>query len=143
MPLKIVGKIDAADRAYVEAVLTPLLHEPFVEYLGEIGEAEKAAVLGHASALLFPIDWPEAFGVVMIEAMACGTPIIAYRQGSVPEVMEEGVTGFVVEDLEAAVKAVERVSGIDRARCRQVFDARFSVARMAQDYLRMYRRLVA
>jgi glycosyltransferase involved in cell wall biosynthesis len=143
MPLKIVGKIDAADRAYFEAVLTPLLQEPFVEYLGEIGEVEKAAVLGHASALLFPIEWPEAFGVVMIEAMACGTPIIAYRRGSVPEVMEEGVTGFVVEDLEAAVKAVERVSGLDRARCRQVFEARFSVARMAQDYLRIYRRLVA
>jgi glycosyltransferase involved in cell wall biosynthesis len=143
MPLKIVGKIDAADRAYVEAVITPLLHEPFVEYLGEIGEAEKAAVLGHASALLFPIAWPEAFGLVMIEAMVCGTPVIAYRRGSVPEVLEEGVTGFVVEDLEAAVKAVERVSGFDRARCRQVCEARFSVTRMAQDYLRMYRRLGA
>jgi glycosyltransferase involved in cell wall biosynthesis len=143
MPLKLVGKIDAADRAYVEAVLTPLLHEPFVAYLGELGEAEKAAVLGQATALLFPIAWPEAFGLVMIEAMACGTPVIAYRRGSVPEVVEEGVTGFVVEDLEAAVNAVGRVSGFDRARCRQVCEARFSVARMAQDYLRIYRRLVA
>jgi glycosyltransferase involved in cell wall biosynthesis len=142
MPLKIVGKIDAADRAYFEAVITPLLQEPFVEYLGEIGEEEKAAVLGHAYALLFPIDWPEAFGLVMIEAMACGTPIIAYRHGSVPEVIEEGVTGFVVEDLEAAVKAVERVSGLDRARCRQAFEERFNVARMVQDYLSIYRRLV-
>jgi glycosyltransferase involved in cell wall biosynthesis len=138
-----MGKIDAAQRAYFEAVLTPLFHEPFVEYLGEVGEEEKAAVLGHASALLFPIEWPEAFGVVLIEAMACGTPIIAYRYGAVPEVLEEGVTGFVVEGLEAAVHAVARVAGFDRARCRQIFEARFSAARMAQDYLRLYRRLVA
>jgi glycosyltransferase involved in cell wall biosynthesis len=143
MPLKLMGKIDAAHRAYFEAVITPLLQEPFVDYLDELGEAEKGAVLGAASALLFPIEWPEPFGLVMIEAMACGTPVIAYRHGSVPEVIEEGVTGFVVDSLEAAVTAVQRVSGVDRTRCRQVCEARFSVARMAQDYLRIYRRLVA
>src|SRR5918992_797630 len=109
MDLKIAAKVDPADRAYFEAVVAPLLREPRVEFVGEIGEGEKDDFLGHAAALLFPIDWPEPFGLVMIEAMACGTPVIAYRGGSVPEILEDGVTGFMVDDLEAAVRAVERL----------------------------------
>jgi glycosyltransferase involved in cell wall biosynthesis len=143
MDLKIAAKVDPVDRAYFEAVVAPLLREPLVEYVGEIGEGEKDDFLGHAYALLFPIDWPEPFGLVMIEAMACGTPVIAYRGGSVPEVVEEGVTGFMVDDLEAAVRAVERLPTVSRWRCRQRFEARFSAARMARDYLAIYRRLVA
>ena len=97
--------------------------------------------MGNAHALLFPIDWPEPFGLVMIEAMACGTPVVAWRCGSVPEVMEDGVTGFILDSLEEAVQAVGRVAGLDRKRCRQVFESRFTAARMAEDYLRVYRRL--
>ncbi len=119
------------------------LREPRVESVGEIGEGAKDDFLGHAHALLFPIDWPEPFGLVMIEAMACGTPVIAYRRGSVPEIIEDGVTGFMVDDLEAAVRAVEHLPTLSRWRCRQQFEARFSAARMARDYLAIYRRLVA
>jgi len=119
-------------------VIKPILKDPLVEYVGEIGEGEKDEFLGKALALLFPIDWPEPFGLVMIEAMACGTPVIAYRKGSVPEVVEEGGTGFIVEGLEDAVKAVERVSTLSRKRCRQVFEERFTASRMAQDYLAIY-----
>jgi glycosyltransferase involved in cell wall biosynthesis len=141
MDLKVAAKVDPVDRAYFEAVVAPLLREPLVEYVGEIGEGEKDDFLGHAAALLFPIDWPEPFGLVMIEAMACGTPVIAYRRGSVPEILEEGVTGFMVDDLEAAVRAVERLSTVSRWRGRQRFEARFSAARMARDYLAIYQRL--
>jgi glycosyltransferase involved in cell wall biosynthesis len=109
LELKIAAKVDPADRAYFEAVIAPLLREPLIEYVGEIGEGEKNAFLGHASTLLFPIDWPEPFGLVMAEAMACGTPVIAYRRGSVPEIIEEGVTGFIVHNLKEAVRAVERL----------------------------------
>ena len=119
-------------------MIKPILKDPLVEYVGEIGEGEKDEFLGKALALLFPIDWPEPFGLVMIEAMACGTPVIAYRKGSVPEVVEEGGTGFIVEGLEDAVKAVERVSTLSRKRCRQVFEERFTASRMAQDYLAIY-----
>ncbi|MGH8058666.1 MAG: glycosyltransferase family 4 protein [Candidatus Entotheonellia bacterium] len=142
MPIKIAAKVDEVNREYFEGVVAPLLKEPLVEYIGEIGESEKDAFLGNAYALLFPIDWPEPFGLVMIEAMACGTPIIAYRQGSVPEVMEEGYTGFIVQSLEGAVQAVERVPTLNRRRCRQVFEERFSASRMAQDYLNIYRHLM-
>jgi glycosyltransferase involved in cell wall biosynthesis len=142
MPLKIAAKVDEVDRGYFDAVVAPLLKDPLVEYMGEVGEEEKAMFLGNAYALLFPIDWPEPFGLVMIEAMACGTPIIAYRHGSVPEVMEEGQTGFIVESLEDAVDAVERVPTLSRRRCRQVFEERFSAARMARDYLSIYERLL-
>jgi glycosyltransferase involved in cell wall biosynthesis len=107
-----------------------------------MGEREKNTFLGQAAALLFPIDWPEPFGLVMIEAMACGTPVIAYRRGSVPEVLEDGVTGWVVEGYEEAVQAVARITTLNRARCRQVFEERFAVSRMAQDYLKLYQRLV-
>jgi glycosyltransferase involved in cell wall biosynthesis len=110
--------------------------------VGELGGKDKDAFLGDAYALLFPIDWPEPFGLVMIEAMACGTPVIAWRCGSVPEVMEDGVTGFVVDDLDGAVRAAERVDGLSRHRCRQVFEERFSAPRMARDYLAVYRRLL-
>jgi glycosyltransferase involved in cell wall biosynthesis len=142
VPLKIAAKIDRADRVYYEREIAPLLASPFVEYLGEIGECEKPAFLGGARALLFPIDWPEPFGLVMIEAMACGTPVIAFRQGSVPEVIDEGVTGFVVDDMDAAVAAAARVGEISRPGCRAVFERRFSAARMARDYVEIYATLV-
>lgn len=142
MELKIAAKVDKIDQTYFESVIEPLLKDPLIEYIGEIGEGEKDAFLGNAYALLFPIDWPEPFGLVMIEAMACGTPVIAYRRGSVPEVMVEGVTGFTVTTLEDAVNAVERVSRINRKQCRQVFEERFSASRMAQDYLAIYQQLL-
>jgi glycosyltransferase involved in cell wall biosynthesis len=142
MEIKIAAKVDAVDRAYFEEAVAPLLKDPRVEYVGEIGEGQKDEFLGNAYALLFPIDWPEPFGLVMIEAMACGTPVIAYRCGSVPEVMEQGVTGFIVGDLEEAVRAVEQVPGLSRRRCRQVFERRFSATRMARDYLAIYRQLL-
>jgi glycosyltransferase involved in cell wall biosynthesis len=142
IPLKIAAKVDRADREYFQEVVQPLLKNSLVEYVGEVGEGKKDAFLGEAYALLFPIDWPEPFGLVMIEAMACGTPVIAYPRGSVPEVLEDGVTGWIVEGIEEAVQAVERVPALSRARCRQVFEERFSASRMAHDYLRIYRRLL-
>ena len=142
IPLKIAAKVDRVDTDYFETVVEPLLRHPFVEFVGEIGEGEKAEFLGNAYALLFPIDWPEPFGLVMIEAMARGTPVIAYRGGAVPEVMEEGHTGFVVEGLEDAVEAVLRVPELSRKRCREVFDQRFTAARMAHDYVQVYERLI-
>ncbi len=142
--LKIAAKVDRADRVYYEEEIRPLLREAgsAVEFVGEVGGADKDRLLGEALALLFPIDWPEPFGLVMIEAMACGTPVIAFRNGSVPEVMEDGVTGFVVESVDEAVRAVGRVGGLSRDRCRGVFRERFGAARMARDYLDLYHRLV-
>jgi glycosyltransferase involved in cell wall biosynthesis len=142
IPLKIAAKVDLVDREYFKKVIKPLLRDPLVEYVGEIGEGEKDDFLGNAYALLFPIDWPEPFGLVMIEAMACGTPIIAYRQGSVPEVIEQGHTGFVVDDLADAVAAAKRVPELSRKRCREVFEQRFTARRMARDYLRVYQGLI-
>jgi glycosyltransferase involved in cell wall biosynthesis len=141
--LKIAAKLDRADRDYYEESIKPLLRKagPRVEFIGEVGGAAKDRLLGEAYAMLFPIDWPEPFGLVMIEAMACGTPVIAFRRGSVPEVMEDGVTGFVVDDVDGAVAAVARVGAIDRAACRRVFEERFSAGRMARDYLAVYERL--
>src|SRR3546814_58426 len=121
----------------------PLLGDPPIEFVGEIGDEGKADFLGNAVALLFPVDWPEPFGLVMIEAMANGTPIIAYRKGSVPEVIDEDVTGFVVEDIDAAVAAVRRVGLLDRAAIRRRFEERFSAERMARDYLAVYAGLTA
>jgi glycosyltransferase involved in cell wall biosynthesis len=143
-PLRIAAKVDRADRDYFRDVIKPLLCAAgsLVEFLGEVGGKDKDEFLGHAFALLFPIDWPEPFGLVMIEALACGTPVIACRRGSVPEVMTDGVTGFVVEDVDESVAAVERVASLDRRQCRAVFEARFSAERMARDYLTIYRRLV-
>jgi hypothetical protein len=144
MNLKIAAKVDKADREFFQKHLEPMIREagPRVEFLGEIGGSAKDEFLGNAYALLFPIDWPEPFGLVMIEAMACGTPVIANRRGSVPEVMADGVTGFVVENVEEAIQAVGRVPTLDRRRCRQVFEERFSAERMTADYLTLYRRLV-
>jgi len=143
IPLKIAAKVDRADRDYFAQVIEPLLDHPLVEYLGEIGDDRKDEFLGNAYALLFPIDWPEPFGIVMIEAMACGTPVIAYRSGSVPEVMEQGRTGFVVRELDDAIEAVRRVRYLSRARCREVFEERFTAQRMAHDYLDVYAQLIA
>jgi len=142
MPIKIAAKVDKVDKDYFEDVVEPLLRNPLVEYVGEIGEGEKDEFLGNAYALLFPIDWPEPFGLVMIEAMACGTPVIAYRRGSVPEVVEEGGTGFIVQGLEDAIEAVRRVPTLSRKRCREVFEERFSASRMVRDYLTIYQRLL-
>ena len=142
IPLRIAAKVDKVDQEYFDTVIEPLLHDPLVDYIGEIGDEQKQAFLGNAQALLFPIDWPEPFGIVMIEAMACGTPVIAYRSGSVPEVMEHGRTGFVVRELDDAVEAVRRVQFLSRARCREVFEERFTAQRMARDYLDVYARLV-
>jgi glycosyltransferase involved in cell wall biosynthesis len=142
MPLKVAAKIDRADRDYFDTWIKPLFADPLVEYLGELGGRDKDEFLGNAHALLFPIDWPEPFGLVMIEALACGTPVIAWRCGSVPEVIDEGITGFIVDSLDEAVRAVERVPSLDRRRCREVFEQRFSVERMTRDYLALYERLL-
>jgi glycosyltransferase involved in cell wall biosynthesis len=141
MKLKIAAKVDAADRPYFETI-KPLLAHPNVEFLGEIGDSQKAEFLGNAVACLAPIDWPEPFGLNMIEAMACGTPTIAFNQGSVPEVIDEGVSGFIVESVEEAIEAVERVKTLSRAACRNAFEERFTDRRMAKDYLKLYEQLV-
>lgn len=143
MKLKMAAKADAMDRGYVECVVKPLLRESHVEWLGEINEAQKSEFLGNARALLFPIDWPEPFGLAVIEAMACGTPVIAFRNGSTPELIEEGITGFLVDSEEDAVEAVRRAESLDRLRIRQVFEHRFTVSRMADDYLAIYQKLAA
>jgi len=141
--LRIAAKIDKVDRDYWREEIEPLVRRHAnVHYIGEIGDAEKAEFLGNASALLFPIDWAEPFGLVMIEAMACGTPVIAWNCGSVPEVVDPGVTGFVVETVEEAVSAVGLIGNLDRRRIREVFDQRFTAARMARDYVAVYRRLL-
>ena len=141
--LKIAAKLYPEEDDYYKQTIEPLLLEArsFVEFVGEVGGREKDEFLGNADALLFPIDWPEPFGLVMIEALACGTPVIAWREGSVPEVIEEGVTGFIVENIDEAVAAVGRVQWLDRRECRQAFEARFDAARMAEDYVAIYRRL--
>jgi glycosyltransferase involved in cell wall biosynthesis len=142
MKLKIAAKVDAIDHGYMETEIRPLLDHPLVEFVGEIGEREKPELLGNAYALLFPIDWVEPFGIVMIEAMACGTPVIAFRRGSVPEVIDDGVTGFIVDGIEESLQALAKVHDLDRERCRKVFEERFSAARMASDYLKIYERLL-
>jgi len=141
IPLKIAAKIDAVDREYFDGTIRKLLDDPLVEYVGEIGDSEKSEFLGNACALVFPIDWPEPFGLVMIEAMACGTPVVAYRWGSVPEIVDEGVTGFTVANLDEAVNAVQRACSLDRRAIRRVFEERFSVSRMASNYLAVYRQI--
>ncbi len=141
LKLRIAAKIDAADRQYFESEIAHLFEQPHVEYVGEIGERDKCDFLGQARALLFPIDWPEPFGLVMIEAMSCGTPCIAWRAGSVPEIISEGENGFIVETIDAAVDAVQRVRQIDRAGVRRSFERRFSSDRMTRDYLELYARI--
>jgi glycosyltransferase involved in cell wall biosynthesis len=142
IPLKIAAKVDPADRAYYENRIKPMLNCRLVEYIGEIGSDEKDAFLGNAAALLFPIQWPEPFGLVMIEALACGTPVIAYRSGSVPEVIEDGTAGFIVDNRDDAVEAIKKLDQIDRRLCRKYFEHHFSDERMARDYLTIYQRLV-
>jgi glycosyltransferase involved in cell wall biosynthesis len=141
VPLKIAAKVDKVDEAYFRAEIEPLLKGPGVEFIGEIGEREKSEFLGQALALLFPVAWPEPFGLVMIEAMACATPVLAFRCGSVPEIVDDGVTGFIVESEEEAIRALPRVSSLDRKLVRQRFERRFSAARMANDYVSIYRDL--
>jgi len=138
IPLKIAAKIDSADREYFTTEIDCLIDGSLVEFVGEITEVEKTRFLGDAIALLFPIDWPEPFGLTMIEAMACGTPVIGFRRGSVPEIVDEGVTGFVVDDVDAAVESVSRAAGLSRKRCRERFEQRFQVERMSQNYCRAY-----
>jgi glycosyltransferase involved in cell wall biosynthesis len=142
--LKIAAKIYPEERDYFQQIIQPLLHESrsFVEFVGEVGGREKDEFLGNAYALLFPIDWPEPFGLVMIEALACGTPVIAWRRGSVPEVIDDGVTGFVVDSVEEAIEAVSRVEWLGRSMCRKMFEQRFDARRMARDYEQVYGRLV-
>ncbi|HXS27496.1 MAG TPA: glycosyltransferase family 4 protein [Steroidobacteraceae bacterium] len=141
LPLRIAAKVDHADREYFERTVAPLLDHPLVEYIGEIGETEKSAFLGNARALLFPVDWPEPFGLVIIESMACGTPVIAFPCGSVPEVIEDGVTGFIVESVEEAVGAVGRLDRLDRRTIRASFEREFSAERMARDYEALYAKI--
>ena len=141
MRLKIAAKVDAADTAYFRDEIKPLLADPLIEFIGEIGDSEKSAFLGNAGALLFPIDWPEPFGLVLIEAMACGTPVIAWRCGSVGEIVDHGKTGFIVETEDEAVRAVLRLDQLDRPTVRSVFEERFTSDVMARSYLRLYHRL--
>ena len=142
-PLYIGAKIDEADKPYFNACIKPLLRNSLVRYVGEVGEQQKRELLGHARALLFPIDWPEPFGLVMIEAFSCGTPVIAYPHGSVPEIMEDSVTGFVVSSQEEAVRAARKIHTIDRKGCREVFERRFTVERMAANYLHAYQDILS
>jgi len=141
-PLRIAAKVDAADQAYFERDIRPLLDHPLIEFVGEIGDAQKNDFIGRAKALLFPVDWPEPFGLVMIESLACGTPVIAYECGSVPEVLKHGVTGFIVHDQAEAIAAARDIGRIDRRRCREVFERRFSAATMAQRYVQVYQALI-
>jgi glycosyltransferase involved in cell wall biosynthesis len=138
MKLKIAAKVDKADQKYFENEIRPLLDDPLIEFVGEVGDAEKNDFLGNAFAVVFPIRWPEPFGLVMIEAMACGVPVVAYRCGSVPEVIDHGVSGLIVDSEDEAVAAVRRTSMLDRRRVRQQFEKRFSVERMASDYVALY-----
>lgn len=141
-PLKMAAKIDPVDQEYFDNSVKPLLDHPLIEFIGEVDEAGKNELLGSAKALLFPIAWPEPFGLVMTEAMACGTPVVAYRNGSVDEVMLDGVTGFVVDSLEEAVEAADEVSRLDRQACRDHFDEHFTVEQMADGYMSLYEKLV-
>jgi len=139
--LRIAAKVDRDDEEYFRSHIVPLLAVPGIEFIGEVKEEQKPAFLGNATALLFPIDWPEPFGLAMIEAMSCGTPVIAWPHGSVPEVVENGRTGFIVDSIEAAIGALERAPRLSRLAVRQRFEERFSAARMAHDYLSAYRAL--
>jgi len=140
--IKIAAKIDNADREYMETKIEPLLDHQLVEFVGEVDRAAKQKLLGDAYALLFPIDWPEPFGLVMVESMACGTPVVAYRAGSVPEVIDPGLTGFIVESVDQSVEALKKIQSLDRRLCREVFERRFSSGRMAVDYLKIYEKML-
>jgi glycosyltransferase involved in cell wall biosynthesis len=142
IPLRIAAKVDKVDQAYFHATIEPLLDGTSATFIGEINEHEKTEFLGNALALLFPIDWPEPFGLSMIEAMACGTPVLAFRRGSVPEIVEDGSTGSIVDSMEEALSVLPRVLALDRRAVRRRFEERFSAARMAHDYVNVYRSLL-
>ncbi len=142
IPLKIAAKVDKVDMEYFGAEIEHLLDHPLIEFIGEINETEKSSFLGNAKALLFPINWSEPFGLVMIEAMSCGTPVIAFNNGSVPEIIDEGKTGFIVNDVEEAVEAVKNINSLLRSMVRKMFENRFTSARMARDYLKIYESLI-
>jgi glycosyltransferase involved in cell wall biosynthesis len=142
-PLRIAAKVDPTDVLYFKNEIAPLMEHPLIEFIGEITDSQKSEFLGNARALLFPIDWPEPFGLVMIESLACGTPVVAYRGGSVAEVIEDGVTGFVVDDMDQAIDAACRVHTLERRACRDAFTRRFSASRMASAYVRLYRQLTS
>jgi glycosyltransferase involved in cell wall biosynthesis len=143
MELRIAAKVDRVDQQYFREVIQPLLKHPLIHFVGEINDSEKVAFLGDALALLVPVNWPEPFGLVMIEALACGTPVIAFRRGSIPEIVNDGESGFIVDDLDGATQAVQKALALDRKKCRHAFDRRFTAARMAQNYLETYRRLTS
>jgi glycosyltransferase involved in cell wall biosynthesis len=143
IPLKIAAKVDRVDREYFEAKIQPLLSHSLVQYLGEINEREKAEFLGNSLGLLFAIDWPEPFGLSMIEAMACGTPVIAFDCGAVKEIVDPGVTGYIVENIAEAVRAVGDLDKIDRLACRRQFERRFTSCRMAQEYVALYAQVLS
>jgi glycosyltransferase involved in cell wall biosynthesis len=142
LELLIAAKVDRVDEEYFQQAIRPLLDHPLIHFVGELRDAEKDAFLGNALALLVPVNWEEPFGLVMIEAMACGTPVVAYRRGSVPEVIDEGVTGLIVHTTDQAVKAIVRISRLSRKRCRRIFEERFTASRMATDYVAIYERLI-
>jgi glycosyltransferase involved in cell wall biosynthesis len=142
LPLRIAAKVDPADLQYYRSEIEPLLDHPLIEFIGEISDAEKNDFVGNALALVCPYDWPEPFGLVLIEALACGTPVLAYRRGSIPEVIENGVTGFVSENLSEMAAVVERLGEIDRQRCRASFEKRFTADRMARDYVALYEQII-
>jgi glycosyltransferase involved in cell wall biosynthesis len=143
VPLKIAAKVDKNDQEYFDQRIKPMLEHPLIEFLGEINETEKQEILGNAAALIFPIDWPEPFGLVMIEAMACGTPVIAYRNGSVEEIIEPGKNGFIVDNQDEALKAVQDLSTLNRMESRKSFEERFTADRMARDYTNVYRQMIS
>ena len=143
MPLRMAAKVDPADREYFVTQIEPLLEDPLVEYVGEISDAQKGDFLGKAAAVICPYDWPEPFGLVLIEALSCGTPVLAYRRGSIPEIIDDGLTGFICDDLNEMVTAVSRLSVIQRQHCRQAFESRFTAARMAKEYVALYENLLS
>jgi glycosyltransferase involved in cell wall biosynthesis len=142
IPLKIAAKVDRQDEDYFKEQIEPLLSLPGIEFLGEVGDSQKNELIGGALAFLFPIDWPEPFGLVMIESLACGTPVVAHRSGSVPEIIEHGKTGFIVDTDDEAIAACKRIHQLDRQMCRASFESRFSARRMAHDYMGLYERIV-
>ncbi|HET6244502.1 MAG: glycosyltransferase family 4 protein [Bacteroidetes bacterium] len=140
--LIIAAKISNVDEIYFQTTIKPLLNNELIEFIGEIGEKEKGDFLGNAIALLFPIDWPEPFGIVMIESLACGTPVIGFNKGSVPEILTEGENGFIIDSIEAGVKAITNINSVDRAKCRAIFEEKFSAERMTNDYLKIYEQIL-
>ena len=141
IPLRIAAKVDPVDREYFETQIEPLLNHPLIEYVGEINDAEKCDFLGNAAAVLCTYDWPEPFGIVLIEALACGTPVFAYRRGSIPEIIEDGVTGFICDSMAEMIAKLDQLPSINRRRCRDAFQNRFTVERMVKDYLAVYERM--